>query len=123
MAKEETEATVEATADAAAAAELEAASVDAQDFEQIKTRTPTLVGHVQLILSDGRQSDRAGAIVAGDTQDVGASGIAFVLDQDAEQFDKKRAQDARPYLSPASQQKLLEVLNDLRQNAGPVLLP
>jgi len=93
-------------------------------FEPVTTKTPTLVGHVQLVIDDGRHSDDTGTIVSGTPQDnLGTTATAIVLDQDDASMGKKREPDATQHLSPASQQKLLEVMDEVRATIGGILLP
>jgi hypothetical protein len=115
-------AAAEAAAEAEAAAR-EAAERAPQDFERVEARMPTSVGHVQLVLADGRHSDKDGAITGGTAaDDISAVGMAFVVDQNGANMSKKSTEDARPYLSAAGRQKVLEILDELRVSIGPVLL-
>jgi hypothetical protein len=110
--------------DEPAAAEAAAAGRASRTFERVDPMVPTAVGHIQLVLADGRTSDNAGNVLTGTPgDDISATGAAYVIDQNGAIMSKKRTDDARPFLSAAGQQKVLEILDELRTNLGPVLLP
>lgn len=92
-------------------------------LDQATTRTPTSVGHLQLVIDDGRWSDATGTIVSGDGQDVSARGKVGVVDQAGLPMGTKRSTDIRQHLTPASKQKILDVLEELRQVVGGIVLP
>lgn len=94
------------------------------DFQQARDRTPVNLGHLQLVISDGRISDRDGNIIEGDNTNIGASSHVFPVNAAGKNTgEKARANDVRSLLSPASQQKILDVINELRTYAGPKVLP
>lgn len=108
---------------AADGAPLEAQTPE-RDLELTATIVPTANGHVQLVIDDGRTSDKAGVIIAGTPADnISARGSVRVIDQNGGTFSKQHTNDARKYLSPAGQQKVLEVLDEIRVSIGPVTLP
>lgn len=99
--------------------------MEERELDGATTKTPTRIGHTQIVISDNRESDRAGNILKGDNNDISmAAPHVGVVDQDGNQMPAKAADDLRPLLTTAEKQQLLALLDRLRTEvSGPRILP